>query len=155
MITPKRWDRFKSLINKTRESFNKDTITWRRKTQSSIPLYFEDDLNDGDTDITLEVLIAYNHFRTWPITDNTLQGANDEQNMVVHINKDYLGELGYLTVNGYFDFTPEEDEFYHRGIKYRAFGDTFHSQASDDPLFIQLILKRDIIATGEDRRNLP
>lgn len=153
MITPNRWSRYKSLVNRIRDSFNKDILVWRKVSAATIPQYFEDDLFDSYTDINLEVLFGYNYFRTWPVTKDTIQGAQDEQNMVVHINKDYLKGLGYLTADGYFQFNPEDDTFFHRGIIYKAFGDTFHSQASDDPLFIQLILKRDVIATGTDRHS--
>jgi len=151
MITPTQFNRYKNLINKVDESFNKDTLVWRRASAATIPEFFEDNLNDTYTDINLDVLVGYNYFRTWPVTKDTLEGANDEQNMVIHINRDYLTKLGYTTPQGYFNFKPEDDIFIHRGIKYRSFGDTFHSQAGDEPLFIQLVLKRDIVPTGTDR----
>ena len=155
MISDARWNTYKALINSIRDSFNQDTLLWRRAQVTSIPLYNEDNPFDSFTDINLKVLVAYNYFRTWPITKDTIQGATDEQNMVIHINRDYLDGLGYLTAEGYFDFKPEDDVFIHRGIRYRTSGDTFHSQAKDEPLFIQLILVRDVIATGTDRHGQP
>ena len=156
MISAAKWAEYRTLVNKIgTEDFNNDTLTWRRASATTVPEFFEDDILNVKTDIALKVLIGYNYFRTWPMTEDTLHGAQDEQNMVVHINKDYLSGLGYLSAAGYFDFKPEDDVFIHRGIVYRSFGDTFHSQAMDDPMFIQLILKRDIIATGTDRHAQP
>ena len=151
MISAAKWAEYKTLINSIGDDFNKDTLIWQRAQSASIPEYFEDNLHDSVVDINLEVLVAYNYFRTWPMTKDTIQGSTDEQNMVVHINRNYLLGLGYLTAGGYFDFNPEDDSFIHRGLRYRAFGDTFHSQAGDEPMFIQLVLKRHIIATGTDR----
>ena len=151
MINSVQMNRYKNLINKIDGSFNKDIITWRRTNIATIPEFFEDNLRNSYVDIELQVLIGYNYFRTWPITKDTLEGAHDEQNMVAQFNLEYLKTLGYTTADGYFNFEPEDDRFFHRGIKYKAFGDTFTSQAGDEPLMFQIVLRRDIIATGTDR----
>jgi hypothetical protein len=110
---------------------------------------FNEENIDNGIPIPLKVLISYNYFRTWPLSKHDTQGESDNQNMAVFINRDYLSSLGYLTSKGYLSFNPATDFFIHRGIKYKGEGDTFASQAYDDPLLILIVLRREEILTGE------
>lgn len=143
------WNKYKAIIRAAHDSFNGDTITWIR----SIPniSVFNEEEEASPNSVKLKVLIAYNYFRTWPITERSQLGEQDNENMTVLINKKYLKELNYLTPapNEYFNFNPGADFFIHRGIKYKSEGDTFTSQAFDDPLFVQLILRREEILEGD------
>ncbi len=153
LISTAKWAQFRKLISDAHDTLSQETITWRRFTRSTVPRYREDSDGSIFTDIALKCLNGYNYFRTWPLTRHTAGGELDAENMIVLLNKDYLKNLGYLTSQGYFDYRTDLDLFFHRGIKYRPEGDTFISQAFDDPLFIMLILVREEIATGTDRLN--
>ena len=151
LVSNTKWAQFRKLIRDAHDTLSQDVIIWRRYTQNTVPRYREDD--DGSTfvDINLKVLNGYNYFRTWPLTRHTLGGELDAQNMIILLNKDYLSDLGFLTLKGYFDYRADRDLFFHRGLKYRGEGDTFLSQAFDDPLFIMIILVREETLTGTDR----
>lgn len=149
MLTTAQWTAYRNIINQAAESFNNDTITWRRFTRG-LQRYGEDDgSNNNYTDITLNCLIAYNVFRTWPMTSETTSGALDKENIVVILNKDYLDGLGYLNVDKFFKMDPGKDIFIHRGIEYRSAGETEISQAGDDPLLYYIILSREESNTGD------
>lgn len=148
--TANQWNVFKNIINNAHNSFNKETLIWRRASfQKS--LYGESIQNPSSQDVELETLIGFNTFRTWPITEHTDAGELDNQNMYAMLNREYLSGLGYLTTSGNFDFKPAEDLFLHRGTIYKADGDTLAAQAMNDPLFVYLILVRQEITTGTDR----
>jgi len=144
------WNRYKKIIDDVHEDFNQDIITWKRNLPTTVN-FFNEQENQEYTSIDLRVLVGYNYFRTWPITRHNEQGESDNQNMIIMINRSYLSRLGYLTEKGYFDFKPDKDYFFHRGIKYKSEGDTLLSQAKDTPLFIQLVLRREELLSGEDQ----
>lgn len=149
-ISDLQWDIYKKIINDAHEDFNQDTITWVRQLHS-MPRYGEDEGNRSTGNITLKCLNAYNFFRTWPMTDESVAGKIDKESQVVMLNKEYLNGLGYLTVDGNFDFDPGADYFIFQGQKLTAAGETPLSQAYDDPLHIMLILKREPTPTGSPK----
>ena len=151
MIPGVPWDLFKGIINQAHDLFNKKIITWHRSNQS-LDLHNEDYENTTFTDIFLEVLIDYNDFRKWPINVGTETGELDDQAIVILINLSYLDGLGYLNINGNFDFSASEDRFIIDGITYKAWGDTPVSQAYDQPLLEQIILVREEYLTGKPSR---
>ena len=149
MITTAQWQIYKNIINKASESFNKDTIIWHRYTRG-FQRYGEDTKgNENDIDIILNCLIAYNFFNRGPITKETTGGAVDKQNIVLMLNKKYLEDLGYLNSDDFFDMDPGKDKFTHRGLPYRAAGETEVAQAGDDPLMFYIVLRREEIVTGD------
>ena len=151
MISNAQWDLYKGIINNAHNYFNQDTVIWRRFVRG-LQRYGEDNAsNEATEDITLKVLILYNSFRTWPITEESVSGITDKQNMVLMINKSYLNGLGYLNGSGFFDINPGRDIFIHMGEKYRASGETPVGQAKDDPLHFFIVLKREESLTGEDK----
>jgi hypothetical protein len=141
------WDNYKALMRRAHDTFNQDTLTWLKANDAVTRFMEQEDLNP--TIIPLKVLLGFNSFRTWPITLQQQGGEIDNQNMIAFINKTYLQENGWLLPNGYFNFRPDKDYFMHRGIKYKAEGDTFASQAYDDPLHIILVLRREELLVGE------
>ena len=150
-INPAQWQVYKNIINSAHKTFNQDILTWRRLT-TGLQVFGEDDpQNNTYEDIQLEVLITYNIFRTWPITQNTPDGLLDRENIVMMLNKKYLSDLGYLNADGYFQFDPGKDKFFHHGQEYRAMGETPVSQAGDDPLHFYIILIRQKTETGNSK----
>jgi len=145
------WQTYKNIINKAATSFNKETLIWRRYVRGFDRWGEDKATSKVYTDIELLCLIAYNAFRTWPMTDESPSGALDKENIVVMLNKQYLDDLGYLNSDGYIDMDPGEDIFVHMGITYRSAGETPVSQAGDDPLHFYLILKREETDTGSDK----
>jgi hypothetical protein len=144
--------KFKSVMRDAHDTFNKAVLVWKRSAPTTVSLYNEQE-PVVYTDIDLNVLVGYNSFRTWPIVQQTNAGELDNQNMVVYINREYLGELGYLTSEGYFDFRPDQDVFIHMGIRYKCEGDTGLSQNQDLPLLVMLILRREETLEGTQRTN--
>lgn len=148
MIVPESaFNRHKSTIDKAGEAFNRDTITWV-KHNNHLGL-FREELSEGGQPIDLNVLISYNTFRTWPITKNDQAGQLDNQNILAIINRQYLKNLNLLTPEGMLDYSPDVDYFIHRGVRYKAEGDTLLAQSGDDPLLLQVILHREENKTGE------
>lgn len=151
MLTTAQWAAYKRVIDTASESFNQDIVLWRRQIRR-LPRYGEDDPNTpGYDDINLNALIAFNVFRTWPMTDETPSGALDKENIVMILNKEYLRGLGYLNAAGFFDMDPGQDIFIHRGITYRSAGETEVSQAGDDPLMFYIVLSREESNTGDSK----
>lgn len=136
------WARFKAVIKDAHDTWNKAQITWQRFAPTTVPLYNEGQ-NEAYTNITLLALVGFNEFRTWPITDKKNSGELDNQNMIMLLNREYLGEQGLLNADGYFEFNSGKDYFIHMGIKYKAEGDTGLSQDQADPLLIQIVLRRE------------
>jgi hypothetical protein len=141
------WDYYKALMRKAHDTFNQDTLTWLRATDVVSRFNEQEDLAPTITPIL--GLVGFNSFRTWPMTLQQSSGELDNQNMIVYFNKQYLSENGWLKANGYLNYRPDRDYFIHRGIKYKAEGDSFVSQAYDDPLHVMLILRREELLVGE------
>lgn len=152
------WAKYAGIIDGVHDDFNQDIVLWKRSLvgrsdTEPVPRFNEQEQNT-ETDyefIQLLVLLDFNYFRKWPLTKETETGELDNQNMAMIINRKYLSDLGYITSDGYFDFQPDKDYFIHRGIKYKAEGDTLVSQAHDNPLLLQVVLHRKELLTGEER----
>ena len=151
MISTSQWQVYKNVINKVHGSLNNDTITWHRYVRS-FQRYGEDTkIHEHFVDTALKCLIMYNAFRAWPMTKETSSGAIDKESIVLILNKKYIKDLGYLNSDNFFSMTPGKDKFTHRGIAYRASGETEISQAGNDPLMFYIILRREDSITGEDK----
>lgn len=151
MLSDAQWAQYKKVIDKASESFNQDTITWHRHVRS-FQRYGEDAaVNEHYTDITLNTLVAYNIFRTWPMTKESIGGQLDAENIVMILNKQYLEDLGYLNASGFFAMDPGMDKFTHRGIEYHASGETEVAQAGSEALMFYIVLAREETPTGSDK----
>jgi len=151
MLTDLQWQQYRDVVNQASESFNQDVITWRRFTRG-MQRYGEDTEGvDQYTDISLNCLIAYNIFRLFPMSKETVGGVLDAENIVLLLNKKYLEDLGYLNADGFFVMDPGKDIFIHRGLEYRAGGETEVAQAGNEPLMFYVILSREETLTGTKR----
>jgi len=148
MLTPAQWQTYKDTINSVHDSFNQEVVTWRT-LNFGLQRYGEDDKdNVNTTDIGLRCLIAYNIFRTFPMSKETIAGQLDAESMTMILNKKYLSDAGYLSSDGNFQFDPAMDKFFFQGQEYRGSGETPVAQAGDEPLLIYIILKREETQTG-------
>lgn len=148
-VTDAQWQEYKDIINGVHDDFNQDTLTWKKFTKS-LNRYSEDD-SKAYTDISLKCLVQYNMFRTWPMTKETDSGALDKESIAVYLNSKYLSDLGYMNVEGSFEFDPGNDKFVFKGQEYRSAGETPVAQAKDEPLLTILILKRTPTNTASDK----
>ena len=150
-ISDNQWAAYENIINNAHNYFNKAKVVWHRLT-TGLQRYGEDNKsNNTYEEITLECLITYNIFRTWPINENTPSGLLDRENIVLMINRKYLTDLGYLNTDGFFAFDPGQDYFTHMGQTYRAMGETAVSQTKSDPLHFYIILIRQKTETGNSK----
>lgn len=144
------WNKYTKILNDFMETdAAKKKVIWRRYVEVPL-LYGEDTRVPPYNDVEIEVLFAYNTFRTWPINIPTVSGELDNNNVVFYVSKNYLEENGYLNSEGYFDFNRSTDRFIMDGITYKSSGDTSASQAGDHDVLIMVILKREEVLT-EDR----
>jgi len=151
MLIPAQWTQYKNVIDLASESFNQDVVIWRRHTRG-FQRYGEDTkANENYTDISLNTLVAYNIFRTWPMNKESIGGALDSENIVLVLNKQYLEDLGYLNADGFFAMDPGKDLFIHRGMEYRASGETEVAQAGSEVLMFYVVLGREETPTGSDK----
>ena len=151
MIGNLNWDRYKGIINDIHHEFNQETIIWRRFTHG-LQRWGEGAESDKTfIDIELKCLIGYNDFRTWPITEGTLAGAIDKQNMYILVNIKYLRDMGYLSTsrNRYLDINLDHDYFIYQGQKWIFAGETPVAQAKDEPLLFQVIVRVAETETGK------
>jgi len=145
------WNAFKNIVNNIHDSFNQETIIWKRFT-SGLGRWGEGKESEITYDtINLKCLIEFDIFRKWPTVMPTSAGELDRGNMAVLLNIKYLNDLGYINSDGNFDYQSGKDYFIYKGQRYKAAGDTFAAQAKDTPLLIQIIMKREEIETGEKR----
>lgn len=142
MIPNVNWDAYKDIINSANNQFNKEQVIWRKHTES-FDRHGEDSSDDGTQDITLEALLQYNYFRSWPIADESPSGTVDSQSMTMFLNISYLNENGWLNAEGNFDFSTEMDRFIHLGLTYICKGFTPVAQAGDEPLLLMVNLQRE------------
>lgn len=142
-ISDKLWQRYRDIVTSfIDEDAGKQTIIWKKA--SSLPSSFGEDKGRSFLpDIHLDVLIAYNFFRTWPINKTTVSGELDSQNCTIWISAKKLSELGHLNSQGYWDMNNVEDRFIIKGIVYKPSGDTEVAQAKDDNVLFLVILKRE------------
>jgi len=151
MLSSAQWQAYKNVVNQAAESFNQEIVTWYRFTRG-FQRYGEDNEANAHYDqISLNCLIHFNIFRTWPMTEETIGGAIDQESIVMMLNKKYLEDDGYLNSAGFFDMDPGNDYFIHMGVKYRSAGETPVSQAGDEPLHFYIILKREETPTGTQK----
>lgn len=147
------WSMYKSLIGvDAHDTFNQEDVIWHRLAYG-LDRWGEDNKNAVFTDITLKGLFSYNYFRQWGVNQSTVSGEIDKQSEAVIFSIEYLKSLdpAILDANNFWNFDLLEDRFIHRGVTYIVKGDTFISQAQDEPMHIMIILKREETNTGETR----
>jgi hypothetical protein len=152
LISSEQWAAYRQVINNASDTFNAEVITWKHLIKKLD--YHGDDRygNVAYEEISLNVLIAYNVYRVWPIDKLTDKGFLAKDSAVLIINKDYLRGLGYINTNGNFNFNPDMDRFIINGVLHKCMGDTEASQAHDDPLLEYIIVVREEVPTGTPSR---
>lgn len=141
-VSQAQWDAYKNIINNNaHDSFFNEILEWQRYVETFET--FNEDKSSAPVLVNLRCLMNFNTFRTWPVNKFDEVGVIDKNNIAVLFNRAYLSGLGYLTADGYFNFDPVRDRFRHRGVIYEPAGDVLSSQASDDPLIIQILLARE------------
>lgn len=104
-------------------------------------LFGEDDKNIFTTS-TLEVLVGYNVYRTWPINTVTNSGEMDNETCYILMSKTYLISKGLINDAGSINLDLTRDRFIIDGVPYKSSGDTPSSQAHNIDLLYMIILKR-------------
>lgn len=148
LVGDRNWGLFKDRLEDAHETFQQDTIIWRRYLRS-IDRFQEDHLNAVYEDRSLKMLFQENTIATWPTSITTVSGESEAQNAIMWINKRYLADQGWLTSTGYIDFNPGKDYFVHKGQVWRNRGGSQAIQAFDDTQLIFLVLRRDVHFTGD------
>ena len=146
-IDPSTWDTYKGVINEFHEDANQQEVIWRRITSNRSR--YQEGTNTTE-DITILALVQYNYFRSWPINRVKEAGELDQESMMLFLNVQYLRDQGHMTADDQFNFNPSEDRFIIEGVVYKPTGDTKVAQASDDPLMLTIILKREETSTGDN-----
>jgi len=142
------WQEYKDCINEFNlDDSHKQVMTWKRLA-TNLNRWGEDD-NVVHADVQLNCLVQYNYFKSWPTNQTTVSGEIDKESLLIWLNIKYLGDAGYLTANGQFNFRPGEDRFIIKGEVYKALGDSQAAQASDEPLEIFIVLKKEETETGD------
>lgn len=137
------WARYGSIITEFIDNdAGKQTIIWKRAiTQPQ--LFGEDNKGKFYPDLEIDVLLAYNFFRAWPINKATTSGELDNQNCVIWISLERLKKLEMLNEEGYPLIDYALDRFVIKGKVYKSSGDTDVAQAKDKSLLFTIILKRE------------
>lgn len=137
------WSRYGSIITEFIDNdAGKQTIIWKRAiTQPQ--LFGEDNKGKFYPDLEIDVLLAYNFFRAWPINKATTSGELDNQNCVIWVSLERLKKLEMLNEEGYPLIDYALDRFVIKGKVYKSSGDTEVAQAKDKSLLFTIILKRE------------
>ena len=143
VINDNLWNRYSAIVtNFINEDAGNQVIVWKRAiTQPQ--LYGEDSSGKFYPDIEIEVLLAYNFFRAWPINKATTSGELDNQNCVIWVSLERLAKMELLDEHGYPMIDFSLDRFVIKGKVYKSSGDTDVAQAKDKPLLFTIILKRE------------
>lgn len=147
-LTAADWQEYKDILNEFHlDDSNLQDVVWQRLV-TNLSRFGEDD-NEVRTNLLIKGLVQYNYFKSWPTNQTTVSGEVDKESLMLWLNIDYLSTNGWLTSNGQFNFRPGEDRFIIRGELYKALGDSQAAQASDEPLLVFIILKREETETGD------
>lgn len=155
LISDADWAKYNQVITDAAKEFGQAPITWVRHSYS-MSRFGEDDesSNSGSTNIELKGLFSYNYFRQWKVTVATTTGEIDKASEAIIFSTRYLEELGYLNAEGWLDYKADLDRFIHKGIVYKARGDTPLSQGKDEDLLFMIVLQREEIETNNPRSSV-
>lgn len=147
-LTAADWQEYKDCINEFNlDDSHRQDIIWQR-IGTNLSRWGEDD-NIVRVNQLIKGLVQYNYFKSWPTDQTTIAGQIDKQSILVWLNIKYLSDNGWVTPSGQYNFRPGEDRFVIRGEVYKALGDSQAAQASDEPLEVFIILKKEETETGD------
>ena len=142
------WQEYKDVINEFNlDDSNLQDIVWQR-LGTNLSRWGEDD-NEVRTNQIIKGLVQYNYFKSWPTNQTTVSGEIDKESLLIWLNIKYLTDNGWMTTAGQFIFRSGEDRFIIRGEVYKALGDSQAAQASDEPLEVFIVLKREETETAD------
>lgn len=141
------WDMYAALMRDAHETFAQKPITWKQ-SKGGLDRFMEDNNTETFNSIPLKVLLEFNVRRTWPVDNEYDFGAEDDESILVIINKKYLDELGFINSNGNFIFDPKADRFIIDGFTYRSRGITDTSQNDKTALWVMIIVTKEPFKTG-------
>lgn len=144
------WADYENVINEFHNDAFQQSVLFRRLIRD-VNLLGSDQDKPLYKDLEIKGLVLYNHFRTWPINTQTLQGDIDKESVMLFLNSKYLEDLGLLNDNRLLKFNPVKDRFIIDGQVYKPSGDSKTSQTNDKTLLNFIVLRKDILETGEDR----
>lgn len=144
------WNEYAETISSAMSSYAQEPITWRRNIRK-MPRYGEDEGTTSE-DVTLMGLVLYDDWRIWPLNRMTNSGQVDFEHAALMLDKKYLSDNNFLTVDGNFAFDPGLDRFIIKNIIYKPAGDTHLAQAGPYTLIFQILLQREENITAEKMR---
>lgn len=150
VMTPELWAKYVKTVNSYSDSVSNQKVTWKHMV-SNVDRWMEG-MNKQFEERVMDVLVAYNTFRTWPVDIRTDTGIIDKEYCHLYLNMEYLRIQGWLTPHGVFAFNPDYDRFVINGEVYKPAGDTGTAQANIAPVFQILILEREEAVTGHKAR---
>lgn len=148
-MKPEDWQKYIDTMNAWQDDMFQQPITWNRYVVTR-------DLNGEGTNqrmipTQIKGLVQYNYFRSWPITKIKDSGEIDKESLLVFLNIKYLADNGWANADGNLIFEPSYDRFIINGLTYKSMGESQTAQASNKPLFIFMVLKREELATSEKK----
>jgi len=150
LMTQSDWDAHLAALDEWQQDAFQQTITWIKNNDIIDP--HGENPDSDNISIDIKGLIQSNYFRSRPVTDANVGGEIDKQSILIYLNINYLIANGWANSNNYqFNFDPGYDRFIINGLEYKAMGESQAGQTHDRPTFIFIILKREEIATGEDK----
>ena len=91
---------------------------------------------------SINCLIIYNAYRTWPINTGTVSGELDKETITLLFSKRLLSSKGLIDDTGKVIIDITRDRFYVDGNMYVSSGDSASSQAGNQDALYMIILKR-------------
>lgn len=148
-MKPEDWQNYIDTMNAWQDDAFQQPVTWDRYLVTR-------DLDGEGTNnrflpTPLKGLIQYNYFRSWPITKIKDSGEIDKESLLLFLNIQYLKDNQWANTEGQFLFNPAYDRFIINGVKYKAMGEAQAAQASNAPLFVFMVLKREELNTSETK----
>lgn len=143
------WAEYEDDINDFHNDAFQQSLIWHR-TLLRLDVNGNDSNPTTKVPITLKCLIQYNHFRSWPISKESIPGQIDAESVLVFINVEYLKREGFTNIHNQFKYDPGLDRFEIDGIMYVDKGNSKTAQTKDKTLLHFLVLKREEIETGNN-----
>jgi hypothetical protein len=148
-ISPEEWALYEDTINDFHDDAFQQPITLSLCIRQAGQ--FSADSTALYEDKEIKGLILYNHFRSWPINTQTITGEIDKESVLLFLNTEYLRSLDLVNDNGLLKFKPANDYFTIDGLRYKPSGDSKTAQTNDKTLLNFVVLRRDIINTGQSK----
>jgi hypothetical protein len=139
-ISDQEWADYEDNLN----GFHNDAFQQEVKWLSLITVFNKDgkEVNRYEERIIMG-LVHYNHFRSWPINNQTTTGQLDKQSCMLYLNNKYLSDNGYTDSENNFNFDPGNDVFIIDGVRHRPKGDSGTAQSKSKNLLHFIILQRE------------